>query len=146
MNTSISDNSSFTIFDPDDVLVDRYYPCAGEADGEWALDKDSAYQSAYQASFEQMEMPPEARGWREWDALDDKEAAARAARARAHTQTVIRTRSYRTQTRVRARRSPASARRAACDSGGDDGDGAGGDPEPEPRRSNLSPVANGGAL
>ena len=145
MNTSISDNSSFTIFDPDDVLVDRYYPCAGEADGEWALDKDSAYQSAYQASFEQMEMPPEARGWREWDALDDKEAAARAARARAHTQTVIRTRSYRTQTRVRARRSPASVRRAASDSGGDDGDD-GGDPEPEPRRSNLSPVANGGAL
>ena len=144
MNTIISDNSSFTIFEPDDVLVDRYYPCAGGADGEWALDKDSAYQSAYQASFEHMEMPPEALGWREWDALDDKEAAA--VRARAHTQTVIRTRSYRTQTRVRARRSPASARRAACDSGGDDGDGGGGDPEPEPRRSNLSPVANGGAL
>ncbi len=141
MNTSISDNSSFTIFEPDDVL-DHYYPCAGEAAGEWALDKDSAYQ----ASFEHMEMPPEVLGWREWDALDDKEAAARAARARAHTQTVIRTRSCRTQTRVRARRSPASARRAACDSGGDDGDGAGGDPEPEPRRSNLSPVANGGAL
>ena len=140
MNTSISDNSSFTIFEPDDVL-DHYYPCAGEAAGEWALDKDSAYQ----ASFEQMEMPPEARGWREWDALDDKEAAARAARARAHTQAVIRTRSYRTQTRVRARRSPASARRAACDSAGDDGDG-GGDPEPPRPRSHCNLSQVGGAL
>lgn len=136
MNTSISDNSSFTIFEPDDVL-DHYYPCAGEAAGEWALDKDSAYQ----ASFEQMEMPPEARGWREWDALDDKEAA----RARAHTQTVTRTRGHRTQTRVRARRSPASVRRAASDSGGDDGDGdGGGDPEP-PRPLSL-PASVGGAL
>ena len=141
MNTSISDNSSFTIFEPDDVLVDRYYPCAVEADGEWALDKDSAYQSAYQASFEQMEMPPEVLGWREWDALDDKEAAARMARARAHTQTRVRARSYRTQTRVRARRSPASVRRAASDSGGDDGDD-GGDPEP-PRPQKRR---NGGAL
>ena len=140
MNTSISDNSSCTIFESDDVL-DHSYPCADEAAGEWALDKDSAYQ----ASFEHMEMPPEVLGWREWDALDDKEAAARMARARAHTQTRVRARSYRTQTRVRARRSPASVRRAASDSGGDDGDD-GGDPEPEPRRSNLSPVANGGAL
>ena len=136
MNTSISDNSSFTIFEPDDVL-DHYYPCAGEAAGEWALDKDSAYQ----ASFEHMEMPPEVLGWREWDALDDKEAAARMARARAHTQTRVRARSYRTQTRVRARRSPASVRRAASDSGGDDGDD-GGDPEP-PRPQKRR---NGGAL
>ncbi|MDA8206388.1 MAG: hypothetical protein M0Z36_09980 [Thermaerobacter sp.] len=92
---------------------------------------------AYKASFSQMETPPEFRGWREWDALDD--AALAAARARARARAGARTRHYRTHTRARARRSPASTRRATVDSGGDDG----GDPDPPRPGSDPSPICGG---
>ena len=90
----------------------------------------------YQAGLEQT---PEGRGWGEWDALDDKQAAEARYRARARAAPRVRR-----QTRARARRAPASVHRATADSGGDDGDGGGGDPEP-PRPLSL-PASVGGAL
>lgn len=144
MTNRIPDNSSFTIADPNDVLLNRRWQTYCQMDGfedagAWALDLNQ--DDAYKASLDP-ESIPEAMGWREWDALDDKEAADRA-RARAHVQSAIRTRHYRTQSRVRARRSPASTRRATTDSGGDS-DG-GGDPEPPHRPPSNTPRV-GGAL
>jgi hypothetical protein len=120
MMNSIPNNSSFAISDNED-------------------------DEAYKASFSQMETPPEFRGWREWDALDD--AALAAARARARARAGARTRHYRTHTRARARRSPAAQRRATVDSGGDDGGGSG-DPEPPrpPHLCSLPALCDGGAL